>query len=444
METLLERYKNKIAGVLTCIDRLVIIGTMPVLSNSKSMTSYLYENQIRIFDYAKFAEPYRNQLRENAQRLAEKGNFKIEHIQKSSIRKESIIIKKSEKRGTHPGLVHILSAMEACQSYEPWHNKQTGKTYLKGSIGKCLTYYFYFIDELLGLCYVRVPTWLPFRLQIYFNGHNWFASKLKESGINYKMLDNAFIEIQDWDKANEIVKSFKVEELHQRLNKFAATYCPVYKEFDQLYHWSIMQCEYSTDIVLKKREDLESIYEKLVQTAIHTVKPEHIVSFLSKKLSPLYKNEIGNQYHVRIEGTCIKHVMDKTSIKMYDKYGQILRIETTSNDISFFKHYREVIHRDGTRTEKTAAMKKNIYSLTILLPIMQAANQRYLEFISAIEDDKIGKEKSEKITRKVTTKNRNYRGFNFFDKDDEKILQIIARGEFNIYGFRAKHLKKIN
>ena len=74
---------------------------------------------------------------------------------------------------------------------------------------------------------------------------------------------------------------------------------------------------------------------------------------------------------------------------------------------------------------------------------MQAANQRYLEFISAIEDDKIGKEKSEKIHRKVTTKNRNYRGFNFFDKDDEKILQIIARGEFNIYGFRAKYLKKL-
>ena len=90
METLLERYKNKIAGVLTCIDRLVIIDTMPVLSNSKSMTSYLYENQIRIFDYAKFAEPYRNQLRENAQRLAEEGNFKIEHIQKSSIEEKNL------------------------------------------------------------------------------------------------------------------------------------------------------------------------------------------------------------------------------------------------------------------------------------------------------------------------------------------------------------------
>ncbi len=42
--------------------------------------------------------------------------------------------------------------------------------------------------------------------------------------------------------------------------------------------------------------------------------------------------------------------MGSVSIKMYDKFGKILRIETTSNDISFFKHYREVEHRDGTHT----------------------------------------------------------------------------------------------
>ena len=441
METLVERYKDSISGVLTCADRIVITGTIPILSNSMSMTSYLYRNNIRIFDYAKFAEPYRDKLRDNAQKLAKDNNIEIEFIRKSTIRKETIISKKIEERGSHPGLVHILSAMEGCQSYKPWHDKQTGKTYLIVEKGKCLTYYFYFIDELLGLCYVRVPTWLPFRLQIYFNGHNWLASKLKEFNIHYELLDNAFIDIQDWQKANEIVNSFKVEELHKRLDYFAYLYCPVYKSFEERYHWSVMQCEYSTDIVFKRQKDLQSIYDKLIKTAIHTVKPDNISSFLGKKLSPLYQGELGNQYHVRIEGTCIKHIMGKNSIKMYDKFGQILRIETTSNDISFFKHYREVIHRDGTRAEQIAPMKKNIYSLTALLPIMQASNRRYLEFISAIEDDKAGKDKLEKITRKVTVDDRNYRGFNFFDKDDENILQIIARGEFNIYGFRAKQLK---
>jgi hypothetical protein len=41
--------------------------------------------------------------------------------------------------------------MEPCSTYTPWHNKQTGKTYLRPDDGKCLHYYFSFIDEALGL-----------------------------------------------------------------------------------------------------------------------------------------------------------------------------------------------------------------------------------------------------------------------------------------------------
>ena len=76
------------------------------------------------------------------------------------------------KRGTHPGLVHVLSVMEGCTTFKPWHDKGSGKTGLKMVPGKCGTYYFHLIDEELGLMYVRVPTWLPCRLQIYFNAHN--------------------------------------------------------------------------------------------------------------------------------------------------------------------------------------------------------------------------------------------------------------------------------
>ena len=58
---------------------------------------------------------------------------------------------------------------------------------------------------------------------------------------------------------------------------------------------------------------------------------------------------MGNRFNIRIEGTRIKHTMGPVSLKLYDKFGLILRIETTVNDLTFFKHYREVEHRDGTR-----------------------------------------------------------------------------------------------
>lgn len=136
MELLIDRYRDKIAGILTCSDRIVITGTLPVLSNSRSMTSYLYNQNIRIFDYAKFAEPFRDILRENAKKLANENNIEIEFVKKTNTRKEAIISRILEKRGTQSGLVHILSAMETCSSYKPWHDKQCGKTYLKGKMLK--------------------------------------------------------------------------------------------------------------------------------------------------------------------------------------------------------------------------------------------------------------------------------------------------------------------
>ena len=101
----------------------------------------------------------------------------------------------------------------------------------------------------------------------------------------------------------------------------------------------------------------------LIRTAIHTVKPDDIATFLGKKLNGNYQDEMGNRYNVRIEGTRVRHSMGMASIKMYDKFGQILRIETTAKDISFFKHYREVEQRNGESVMKFAPMKKTIYSL---------------------------------------------------------------------------------
>ena len=60
---------------------------------------------------------------------------------------------------TIPGLVHVISAMEACHAYKPWHDKPTHKTFLRPDSGKCLHYYFYFMDAGFGLIYLRVPTW---------------------------------------------------------------------------------------------------------------------------------------------------------------------------------------------------------------------------------------------------------------------------------------------
>jgi hypothetical protein len=199
MTTLLtDRYKNDLQGVLSCYDRIVITGTLPGVCYAQGMTSYLYAHEIKIFDYAKlFADPLRNMIRENAQMIAKANGVAIEHVNNPHLRKEDLISKVLAQRGDHPGLVHIISAMEACSAYEPWHDKQTHKTYLRSTPGKCLHYYFYFMDAEVGLCYLRVPTWCPFRLQFYCNGHSWLARKLTAEAIDFAMADNGCRSICD-------------------------------------------------------------------------------------------------------------------------------------------------------------------------------------------------------------------------------------------------------
>lgn len=443
MEILTQKYEEIISLTLSCYDRLIITGSLPELSYGEGITAYFNKNEIRLFDYPKFAEPFKESIRTNAEQLARENDIEIEFIRKSNVRKEDIIAKRIKERGSHAGIVHIISAMEACPSFQPWHDKKTGRNYLRPDQAKCLHYYFYLIDEQMGLCYVRVPTWCPFRLQVYFNGHNILASELKQSGISYTMIDNAFDSIQDVQKAQEISDNLSIEKMHRKLDAFAWRFCPVYKDLKLRYHWSVMQAEYSTDIVFKHQSDLQKIYSELVATAIHTVKPDNIASFLGRKLDDRYQGEVGNNYNIRIEGSRIKHSMGSVSIKMYDKFSKILRIETTANDISFFKHFREVVHRDGTKSHELASLKKNIYSLSFLQDNLKAANKRYLEFISAFDNKEAGRKRLSKITSSKTINDRNYKGFNFFNEDDVSVLMSIVRGEFNINGFRNKNLQKL-
>jgi menaquinone-dependent protoporphyrinogen IX oxidase len=440
-ELLSERYSNELDGVLSCYDRIVITGSLYPFCYAQGMTSYLYRHGIRVFDYAEFAEPLRERLRENAEALAQANGIKIEFMRKKDFRKETRIQQILKERGQQPGLVHIIGAMEACSSYLPWHDKVTGKTYLKSSSSKCMTYYFYFMDEQLGLCYLRVPTWCPFRLQFYFNGHNWLANQLKQQGIACKLLDNAFVHIDDYARANQLANEFDVESLHQRLDEFAQQYCPVVTELNLTYYWSMMQTEYATDLVFKSREPLQAFYPLLLETLTHAVKPADIATFLGRKLNGNYQGEMGNRFNKRWIGTRIKHQMGPVSIKMYDKFNLILRIETTVNNVAFFKQYRQVQHRDGSTTMRWAPMKKTIHSLPALREVLSASNQRYLKFISSIATPQVGVKQLHRLAETKTEDQHRHKGFNLFSEEDTFLFRTLLQGEFCISGFTNKQLR---
>jgi hypothetical protein len=218
------------------------------------------------------------------------------------------------------------------------------------------------------------------------------AARLKQTGIEYEMADNAFLTIGDFEQANQLAAALESAALHAKLDQYASAYCPVVDALKLAYSWSIMQAEYATDIVFRSQSTVEAMVPHLVESLIQAVKPADIATFLGRKLHSNYQDEMGNRFNKRWLGRRIKHQMGPVSIKLYDKFSIILRIETTVNDVSFFQQYRQVHHRDGTTTTEYAPMKKTIYSLPPLAETLQAVNKRYLKFISAIETPEAGVE----------------------------------------------------
>jgi hypothetical protein len=442
MNPFVERHQSNIAGVLSCFDRVIITGTLPEIGHAEAMALHLSAQQVRLFDFPRWAEPLRDEIRAHAEQLAAEAGLEIEFIRSfRSFRKEERVKAILEERGDAPGLVHIFSAMESCPSYRPWHDKLDHSTRLHSTTSKCLHYYFYFVDELFGLCYLRVPTWAPFRLQVYLNGHHWLAKCLERNGIGFVAQDNAFLYLADVQRAQQLADSFHPRQLHQRLDRWAARFCPVLRHFRAGYHWSFLQVEYATDVLFCDPAVFQPLYEAIVRTGVHAVKADHVATFLGHKLTAANSQEVGNDFHTRIEGTRLRHHLGPASIKLYDKFARIARVECTCNDVSFFKHHRWVEQRGGGKTFKLASVRKSIYSLADLRELMRAANERYLAFIAAIDNPDAGLRAIHQMAKPIRDHGRSMRGFNLFLGDDLKLFLTIARGEWAITGLRAPDLR---
>ena len=122
--------------------------------------------------------------------------------------------------------------------------------------------------------------------------------------------------------------------------------------------------------------------------------------------------EIGSQFATGIEGTCIKHRFGKCSLKMYDKHGIVLRIETTTNDVSFFKHHRKVEHRQGPPTRDRAGEEDHLQPDR---PASDTAwlNRRYLAHLSALDDFSAGVRSLGRLAKPREVEGRSVKGLNF-------------------------------
>ena len=110
------------------------------------------------------------------------------------------------------------------------------------------------------------------------------------------------------------------------------------------------------------------------------------IIFLGRRFHPRFDGEVLTHCQKgRWPGARIKHRMKNNWLKMYDKFGLVLRIETVINNPREFR-VRRLRTREGRREMVWCPMNKGVINLYRYREVSLAANERYLEALSVVED----------------------------------------------------------
>lgn len=207
-----EKFKDNILGTNSYFDRLIITGSLLPISFCNGLQSFLSANNILLKNFIPYAEKLQLLLKKSAKPIADTENAYYQYLNSPSISKEKLVKKIIKKRGTHPGLVAVLTTLEVDNSFSIHKNRIEKKLELVHRPRKCLHIYYYFIDEQLGLCHFRLQTFFPFKIQIYFNGREQLVRKLDQCQITYEKDDNCFTYFSDISKAQKLTDDLDVSK----------------------------------------------------------------------------------------------------------------------------------------------------------------------------------------------------------------------------------------
>jgi hypothetical protein len=284
--------------------------------------------------------------------------------------------------------------------------------------------------------HVRITSGFPFMTQVCLNGHDWLARKLDRCGVGYRKLDNAFLSMDEPRRAQRLADGLVRTNWPRVLTAFARRVNPLLGDLlrHMGYYWVTQQAEYATDVMFKSPAVLAGLYDKLLKHATTNFSAEDVMTFLGRKLHPGFAGDVGNQYARRWPGARVRHRMKDNGMKMYDKHGCVLRVETTLNRPSEFKVRRSGI-RGGRRGMGWYPMAKGVANLYRYVEVSRTANERYLEALAVVHDPTPAYKQIHALARPVRRGQRSYRGFNPACADDVRLFAAVLRGEHLLHGF---------
>jgi hypothetical protein len=208
---------------------------------------------------------------------------------------------------------------------------------------------------------------------------------------------------------------------------------------DLRYYWVTQQAEYATDVMFHSPAALAGLYDSMLKHAVQRFSAEDVMTFLGRRLHARFAGDVGTDYKTRWPGARVRHRMKENGIKMYNKQGSVLRIETTINRPQEFKVRRRV-SRGGRRLTEWVPMAKGVANLHRYVDVSRAANRRYLNALAVVDDPTPMHQPMHALTQPVRRRGRPYRGFNPANREDVRLFAAVMRGEYSLRGFANRDI----
>ena len=435
MKDFIKKHENLITGSISVFDRIIFKGYLPI-SYPESAEKFFTRRGMLLKEFKDFTKFQTERLRAQAQKLAEKAQRPYEYLN-GYVRKEEYVRKIAKRDGITEGLICVLARNEENHSFALRYGEKRPR--LKKNKPRCLTLYFYYFDRHFGFMHVRLSTWMPFPIQIYINGHDWLARQLTAKHIGFEQMENAFLSVDSCCKAQDIADRFPTLKWEKILHVFARRVNPLLKTVlsGMEYYWVIDQAEYATDVMFKQHAVLDELYLNWQKHAAVCTQAEDVMRFMGRKLHGSFNSLIQTDAKYRPDVTRIKHLMRGNWIKMYNKQGIVLRVETVINRPREFRISRT---GRGKQAIDWGPMPKRVSSMQRYAQISLRANQAYLQALAQVDNPTKVFQLLEALCRPQKLAKARVRGLNPLAEKDRSLFEAILRGEHFIQGFRAADL----
>jgi hypothetical protein len=438
MNRFISRHREKITGVLQCFDRVIFQGHLPI-NYAEALQTFLRARGVSMPDFGRFVRTQSERMRLAAEGFAARARRPCIFVGKPG-RKEAWAHEIAKRDGITEGLVAILRTTEVGRSFSVLQAHYGPR--IVSAPRRGLHLYFYFIDPQLGWIHIRLQTWFPFLIQIAINGHEILARQMDHAGLAYRRVENGFTWLQDPAKATAMAHRLCSWQWPRILDRIARRVNPLLNDLlkPMTYHWVTDQCEMATDLIFEDAHALEQLYSKLVRHASLCFTAEDILGFLGRRVHGLFTGDVFNEHGVRRWGVRIKHRIRNNWIKMYDKAGSILRVETVINHSQDFRIRRLLQPRRGKPHMGMGPLPKSVAYLGRYWEIQQRANAHYIDALAAVEDPTEAHEELKQLSSPVRLRQQRLRAINPLNPDDVALLAAVMRGEYHLQGFRNEHI----